>query len=447
MKVTISGSGYVGLVTGACLAEMGNHVLCLDVDAKKIAVLQGGGLPIHEPGLDAIVQRNVAAGRLQFTTDVSQAVQHGTIQFIAVGTPPGEDGSADLRHVVQSARAIGERMTDYKMIVDKSTVPVGTGDAVEATVREALQARGVKVDFSVVSNPEFLKEGAAVEDFMKPDRVVIGTDDERAAHLMRALYSPFLRNRDRLLVMDRRSAELTKYAANAMLATRISFMNEMANLAERLGADIEAVRQGIGSDPRIGTQFLYPGVGYGGSCFPKDVKALMRTGQGVGMNLKLLSAVEAVNDAQKQTLVEKIVARFGPDLSGRRFALWGLAFKPGTDDMREASSLVVIKGLTERGATVCAYDPVAIEQARRSTQGWHGIEFAAGGPAAAEGADALVIVTEWKEFRSPDFDELRRNLKQAVIFDGRNLFDPAFVREAGFEYHSVGRPPPAAATA
>jgi UDPglucose 6-dehydrogenase len=282
---------------------------------------------------------------------------------------------------------------------------------------------------------------------MKPDRVVIGTDDERATHLMRALYSPFLRNRDRLLVMDRRSAELTKYAANAMLATRISFMNELANLAERLGADIEWVRQGIGSDPRIGTQFLYPGVGYGGSCFPKDVKALMRTGQGVGMNLKLLSAVEAVNEAQKQTLVEKIVARFGPDLSGRRFALWGLAFKPGTDDMREASSLVVIKGLTERGATVCAYDPVAIEQARRSTQGWRGIEFAAGGPAAAEGADALVIVTEWKEFRSPDFDDLRRNMKQAVIFDGRNLFDPAFVREAGFEYHGVGRPSPAAATA
>jgi len=440
MKVTVNGSGYVGLVTGACLAEMGNHVLCLDVDARKIAVLQGGGLPIHEPGLDAIVQRNVAAGRLQFTTDVNQAVQHGTIQFIAVGTPPGEDGSADLRYVVQAARAIGERMTDYKMIVDKSTVPVGTGDAVEAAVREALKARGVKVDFSVVSNPEFLKEGAAIEDFMKPDRVVIGTDDERATHLMRALYSPFLRNRDRLLVMDRRSAELTKYAANAMLATRISFMNELANLAERLGADIEWVRQGIGSDPRIGTQFLYPGCGYGGSCFPKDVKALMRTGQGVGMSLKVLGAVEAVNEVQKQTLVDKIVARFGPDLSGRRFALWGLAFKPGTDDMREAPSLVVIKGLTDRGATVCAYDPVAIAEAKRSTSGWQGIEYAASGPAATEGADALVIVTEWKEFRSPDFAELRRSMKQPVVFDGRNLFDPAFVREAGLEYHGVGRP-------
>jgi UDPglucose 6-dehydrogenase len=440
MKITVSGSGYVGLVTGACLAEMGNHVLCLDVDAEKIAVLQGGGVPIHEPGLEALIQRNAAAGRLQFTTDVDRAVQHGTIQFIAVGTPPGEDGSADLSHVVQAARAIGERMTDYKMIVDKSTVPVGTGDTVEATVREALQTRAVKVDFSVVSNPEFLKEGAAIEDFMKPDRVVIGTDDERSTHLMRALYSPFLRNRDRLLVMDRRSAELTKYAANAMLATRISFMNELANLAEKLGADIEWVRQGIGSDPRIGTQFLYPGCGYGGSCFPKDVKALRHTGQSVGMDLRVLGAVEAVNDAQKHVLVDKIVARFGPDLSGRRFAIWGLSFKPGTDDMREAPSLVVAKGLIERGATVCAYDPVAIEEAGRIMRGWRGIEFASSAPAAARGADALVIVTEWKEFRSPDFGELRNALKQPVVFDGRNLFDPAFARDGGIEYHCIGRP-------
>ncbi len=440
MKITVCGSGYVGLVTGACLAEMGNHVVSLDVDARKIAILQSGGVPIHEPGLETLIARNMAAGRLQFTTDVDLAVLHGTIQFIAVGTPPGEDGSADLRYVVQAARAIGERMTDYKMIVDKSTVPVGTGDAVESAVRDALRGRSMTLDFSVVSNPEFLKEGAAIEDFMKPDRVVIGTNDERAVHLMRALYGPFLRNRDRLLVMDRRSAELTKYAANAMLATRISFMNELANLAERLGADIELVRQGIGSDPRIGTQFLYPGCGYGGSCFPKDVKALLHTGQGAGMKLKLLGAVEAVNESQKVTLVDKIVSRFGPDLTGRRFALWGLAFKPGTDDMREAPSLVVIKHLTERGATVCAYDPVAMDEGRKHTQGWRGIDFASSAPAAIQGADALVIVTEWKEFRSPDFPELKRSLKQPLIFDGRNLFDPAFVREAGLDYVCIGRP-------
>jgi UDPglucose 6-dehydrogenase len=439
MKITIFGSGYVGLVTGACLAEMGNHVVCLDVDAHKIELLRSGGVPIHEPGLEALIQSNAAAGRLQFTTDQDAAVQHGTILFIAVGTPPGEDGSADLGHVVTAAQSIGRRMTDYKLIVDKSTVPVGTGDTVEANVRKTLHARGVELAFAVVSNPEFLKEGAAIEDFMKPDRVVIGTDDERATHLMRALYSPFLRNRDRLLVMDRRSAELTKYAANAMLATRISFMNELANLAERIGADIELVRQGIGSDPRIGTQFLYPGCGYGGSCFPKDVKALRHTGQSAGVDLRVLGAVEAVNDAQKHVLVDKVVARFGPDLSGRRFAIWGLAFKPGTDDMREAPSLVVIKGLTDRGATVCAYDPVAVAVARRRTEGWRGIEFAASGPAATQGADALVIVTEWKEFRSPDFEDLKRSMKQPLIFDGRNLFDPPLVREAGLEYHAVGR--------
>jgi UDPglucose 6-dehydrogenase len=330
-------------------------------------------------------------------------------------------------------------MTDYKVIVDKSTVPVGTGDAVEHTVREALRARSVSVGFSVVSNPEFLKEGAAVEDFMKPDRVVIGGDDERAMHLMRALYSPFLRNRDRLLTMDRRSAELTKYAANAMLATRISFMNELANLAERLGADIEMVRQGIGSDPRIGTQFLYPGCGYGGSCFPKDVKALIRSGREVDMELRMLGAVEAVNDRQKHVLVDKIVQRFGSDLTGLRFALWGLAFKPGTDDMREAASLTVIKGLTERGAVVCAYDPVALAQARVRMQGWGGVEFASAALDATNGADALVIVTEWKEFRSPDLDTLRRNLKQPLIFDGRNLFDPDYIADAGFDYRCVGR--------
>jgi UDPglucose 6-dehydrogenase len=439
MKITVCGSGYVGLVTGACLSEMGNHVVCLDVDERKIAILRGGGLPIHEPGLQEIVTRNAAAGRLEFTTDIDRAVAHGTVQFIAVGTPPGEDGSADLSHVLQAARAIGDRMSDYKVIVNKSTVPVGTGDAVEAAVKDALSARGASIAFAVVSNPEFLKEGAAVDDFMRPDRVVIGSDDERAVHLMRSVYSPFVRNRDRLLVMDRRSAELTKYAANAMLATRISFMNELANLAERLGADIELVRVGIGSDPRIGTQFLYAGCGYGGSCFPKDVKALMHSGADAGMSLRVLGAVEAVNEAQKQTLVDKVVARFGADLSGRRFALWGLAFKPGTDDMREAPSRVVVRELTARGASVVAYDPVATDEARRSMQGWPGIEFVASAREAVEGADALVIVTEWKEFRSPDFDHLRRSLRQPVVFDGRNLFDPALLHGEGLEYHCIGR--------
>ena len=439
MKITVCGSGYVGLVTGACLSEMGNHVVCLDVDERKIAILRGGGLPIHEPGLQEIVTRNAAAGRLEFTTDIDRAVAHGTVQFIAVGTPPGEDGSADLSHVLQAARAIGDRMSDYKVIVNKSTVPVGTGDAVESAVKDALSARGASIAFAVVSNPEFLKEGAAVDDFMRPDRVVIGSDDERAVHLMRSVYSPFVRNRDRLLVMDRRSAELTKYAANAMLATRISFMNELANLAERLGADIELVRVGIGSDPRIGTQFLYAGCGYGGSCFPKDVKALMHSGADAGMSLRVLGAVEAVNEAQKQTLVDKVVARFGADLSGRRFALWGLAFKPGTDDMREAPSRVVVRELTARGASVVAYDPVATDEARRSMQGWPGIEFVASAREAVEGADALVIVTEWKEFRSPDFDHLRRSLRQPVVFDGRNLFDPALLHGEGFEYHCIGR--------
>ncbi|MCW5661998.1 MAG: UDP-glucose/GDP-mannose dehydrogenase family protein [Burkholderiaceae bacterium] len=441
MKITISGSGYVGLVTGACLAEMGNHVMSLDVDPRKIAVLQSGGVPIHEPGLDVLIQRNAKAGRLQFTTDIERAVQHGTVQFVAVGTPPGEDGSADLSYVVQAARAIGERMTDYKLIVDKSTVPVGTGDVVEATVREALAARGVELQFSVVSNPEFLKEGAAIADFMKPDRVIVGSedDDERAIHLMRALYAPFIRNRDRLLVMDVRSAELTKYAANAMLATRISFMNDLANLAERLGADIELVRQGIGSDPRIGTQFLYPGCGYGGSCFPKDVRALLHTGEQAGLGLPVLRAVEAVNHGQKRLLVDKIVARFGEDLTGCRFALWGLAFKPGTDDMREAPSLVVMRELIDRGALVVAYDPVALDEARARTAQWHGVEFATSAAEAVKGADALVIVTEWKEFRSPDFDALRAGLKQPLIFDGRNLFDPLYLTGLGFDYRCVGR--------
>ena len=439
MKITMIGTGYVGLVTGTCLAEVGNDVLCLDVDARKIAVLNGGGVPIHEPGLEAMIQRNVAAGRLRFTTDVDLAVRHGTLQFIAVGTPPDEDGSADMRHVIDAARAIGRRMTEWRVVVDKSTVPVGTADRVRATIDEELAARGVEIPFAVVSNPEFLKEGAAVEDFMKPDRVVIGADDERAIAVLRAVYAPFQRSHDRLIVMDLRSAELTKYAANAMLATRISFMNELANLADRLGADIESVRQGIGSDPRIGWHFLYPGVGYGGSCFPKDVKALGHTASAHGYPLQLLSAVEAVNEAQKLVLVDKIVGRLGADLAGRRFALWGLAFKPNTDDMREAPSRAIIDALASRGACVTAYDPVAMPEARRALGDRSALSYASTPMAAAEGADALVVVTEWKEFRSPDFDALKRALREGLVFDGRNLYDPAVVRAAGLEHFSIGR--------
>ncbi len=433
------GTGYVGLVSGTCLAEVGNDVLCLDVDARKIDVLKAGGVPIHEPGLQDMIHRNVDAGRLRFTTDIDAAVAHGSLQFIAVGTPPDEDGAADMRHVLDAATAIGRRMSDYKVIVDKSTVPVGTADRVRETIASELAARGAALPFAVVSNPEFLKEGAAVEDFMRPDRIVIGADDERAITLLRAVYAPFQRNRERLLVMDVRSAELTKYAANAMLATRISFMNEMANLADALGADIEHVRQGIGSDPRIGYHFLYPGAGYGGSCFPKDVKALQHTAAQHGRPLRLLAAVEAVNQAQKTRLVEKIVARLGDDLAGKTFALWGLAFKPDTDDMREAPSRAIIAGLLERGAAVVAYDPVAIDEARRVFGATRGLSFAASPMAAVAGADALVVVTEWKEFRSPEFAEIRRRLRQPLLFDGRNLFDPALVRGAGIEYFGIGR--------
>ncbi len=439
MKITVVGTGYVGLVTGACLAEMGNHVLCLDVDARKIALLNAGGIPIHEPGLQEVVQRNAAAKRLEFTTDVDHAVAHGTLQFIAVGTPPDEDGSADLQYVVAAARAIGERMTDYKVVIDKSTVPVGTAAKVRAAIDTALAARGVQVDYAVVSNPEFLKEGAAVNDFMRPDRVVIGADDERAILLMRSLYAPYVRNRDRVLVMDVKSAEFTKYAANAMLATRISFMNELSRLAEAVGADIELVRQGIGSDPRIGTQFLYAGAGYGGSCFPKDVKALVRSAREAGHELQLLQAVEAVNERQKLWLAEKIVARYGADLRGKRFALWGLAFKPGTDDMREAPSRVLIARLAALGAEVVAYDPVAMDEAKRAMPDQPGLRYAASAREALAGADALVIVTEWKEFRSPDFDAIRESLKQPLVFDGRNLFEPALMASLGIEYHGIGR--------
>ncbi|MFT3736726.1 MAG: UDP-glucose/GDP-mannose dehydrogenase family protein [Rhodocyclaceae bacterium] len=439
MKITVVGTGYVGLVSGACLAEVGNDVLCLDLDKEKIRILEEGGIPIFEPGLLEMVKRNVAAGRLHFTTDIDQAVAHGTIQFIAVGTPPDEDGSADLKYVLSAARNIGKRMTDYKVIVDKSTVPVGTGDKVRAAIAEELKARGVEVPYSVVSNPEFLKEGAAVEDFMRPDRIVVGAEDEQAIHLMRALYAPFQRNHERLLVMDIRSAELTKYAANAMLATRISFMNELALLSEKLGADIELVRQGIGSDPRIGWHFLYAGCGYGGSCFPKDVQALIRTSNGVEQPMHVLQAVEVANERQKHVLVNKIVARFGENLSGKRFALWGLAFKPNTDDMREAPSRVIIEELFKRGATVTAYDPVAMHEAQRIFGDDKRLSYAEQPMSALEGADALVIVTEWKEFRSPDFDGIKAKLKSPVIIDGRNMFSPELPRAAGLEYSGIGR--------
>lgn len=433
------GSGYVGLVTGTCFAEVGNDVLCLDVDARKIDLLNAGGVPIHEPGLADMIKRNVEAGRLHFTTDVDAAVAHGTLQFIAVGTPPDEDGAADMQYVIAAAREIGRRMDQWTVVVDKSTVPVGTADRVRATIAEELHQRGVRQPFAVVSNPEFLKEGAAVEDFMRPDRIVIGADDERAIGAMRAVYAPFMRNRERLLVMDVRSAELTKYAANAMLATRISFMNELANLAELLGADIELVRQGIGSDPRIGWHFLYPGAGYGGSCFPKDVKALQHTAEQHGRPLRLLAAVEAVNEAQKSVLVEKIVARLGENLAGKRFALWGLAFKPDTDDMREAPSRVIIDALAARGASVNVYDPVAMDEARRIYATAPHVHYAATPMAALDDADALVVVTEWKAFRSPDFPGMKAALRLPLVFDGRNLYDPATVRDAGLEYFGIGR--------
>ncbi|MDO9450703.1 MAG: UDP-glucose/GDP-mannose dehydrogenase family protein [Rugosibacter sp.] len=439
MKITVIGSGYVGLVSGACLAEVGNDVLCLDVDAHKIRILNEGGIPIYEPGLEAMVKRNKEAGRLRFTTDIPAAVAHGDIQFIAVGTPPDEDGSADLQYVLAAARNIGTHMTGYKVVVDKSTVPVGPADKVRAAIAETLAARGAVVDFSVVSNPEFLKEGAAIDDFMKPDRIVVGVSDDKAADMMRQLYAPFQRNHERLIVMDVRSAELTKYAANAMLATRISFMNELANLAEKLGADIELVRQGIGSDPRIGYHFLYPGCGYGGSCFPKDVQALVRTAHAAGQDLKVLQAVEDANEVQKHVLAKKIVAHFGEDLSGKKIALWGLAFKPNTDDMREAPSRALIEELFKRGATVRAYDPVAIHETQRIYGTEPRLEYAQNPMDALEGADMLAIVTEWKEFRAPDFAAIKARLKTPVIFDGRNLYEPAHVRAAGLEYFAIGR--------
>ena len=452
MKVTIIGSGYVGLVTGACLAEQGNNVFCLDLDPKKIEILNSGGVPIYEPGLKEMIERNRAAGRLQFSTDIAASVAHGDIQFIAVGTPPDEDGSADLQYVVAAARNIGRHASTPKVIVDKSTVPVGTADRVSVAITEELQKRGLPVDIcSVVSNPEFLKEGAAVEDFMRPDRIVIGTENSpaglRAKEQMRKLYAPFNRHHERTYYMDVKSAELTKYAANAMLATRISFMNELANLADLVGADIEAVRQGIGSDSRIGFGFLYPGTGYGGSCFPKDVSALSKTANEHGRDLKILQAVEAVNEAQKYTLVEKIEKRFGKDLSKMKFALWGLAFKPNTDDMREAPSRVIIGELVKRGAQVVAYDPVAMKEAQHcldldfkgNPEGLKKVSMVNDPMIALDGCDALVIVTEWKAFRSPDFDLVKQKLKNPIVFDGRNLYEPSAMEELGIEYQGIGR--------
>ncbi len=446
MRITIFGSGYVGLVTGACLADAGNNVVCVDVDARKIDMLTRGEVPIHEPGLDAVVKRNFEAGRLLFTTDAKVGVEHGQFQLIAVGTPPDEDGSADLRYVLAVARTIGEHMTDYKVVVTKSTVPVGTADKVRAAVGQSLEARNAHVEYDTVSNPEFLKEGAAIADFMKPDRVVVGTDSERAAELMRTLYEQFTRNHDRMIVMDVRSAELTKYAANAMLATKISFMNELANLAEHFGADIEAVRMGMGSDPRIGYSFIYPGVGYGGSCFPKDVQALKRSADEVGYEASILSAVESVNNRQKQFLFKKIQAHFG-NLTGRTVAVWGLAFKPNTDDMREAPSRVLMEALWAAGAKVRAYDPVAMPECRRIYGERADLVLCKTSPEALQGADALAIVTEWQEFRSPDFEFIKGTLRGPVIFDGRNLYDPEQMQRSGFSYYAVGRGMPAKGTA
>jgi len=441
MKVTIYGSGYVGLVTGACLAQVGNEVLCVDVDPRKVERLNRGEAPIFEPGLEEMLDANRRAGRLAFTLDPAQGAAHGLFQFIAVGTPPDEDGSADLQHVLAVARSIGEHIGEYRVVVNKSTVPVGTADRVRETLQAVLDERGADVPFDVVSNPEFLKEGAAIEDFMRPDRIVVGTDNPRTAELLRALYAPFNRNHDRLLAMDVRSAELTKYAANAMLATKISFMNELANIAERLGADIESVRIGIGSDPRIGYQFIYPGAGYGGSCFPKDVRALERTASQSGYTAELLRAVESVNDQQKRSLFRKITDHFGPQLQGRTFALWGLAFKPNTDDMREASSRVLMEALWEAGAAVRAHDPVAMEEAARLYGQRADLVLCETPEATLDGADALVVMTEWPLFRSPDFERVRSALSHPVIFDGRNLYDPDQIAALGFTYHSIGRRP------
>ncbi|MEO9524722.1 UDP-glucose dehydrogenase family protein [Marinobacter alexandrii] len=439
MNITIFGTGYVGLVTGACLADVGHNVLCMDVDKAKIEKLENGQIPIFEPGLESIVKHTVAAGRLSFTTDAKTAVKHGVLQFIAVGTPPDEDGSADLQYVTAVARSIGQYMDDYKVVVDKSTVPVGTADKVRAAVRSELDHRDLELDFDVVSNPEFLKEGAAINDFMKPDRIVVGTDSDKAVEMLREVYYPFNRSHDRMIFMDVRSAELTKYAANAMLATKISFMNEVANLAERLGADIEAVRQGIGSDPRIGYHFIYPGCGYGGSCFPKDVQALARTARDCDYESRLLNAVEAVNYAQKHVLFDKVSHYFQGDLKGKVVAVWGLAFKPNTDDMREASSRTLMENLWKAGAVVQAFDPEAMEETQRIYGDHDGLTLCGTKEQALKGADVLVICTEWKEFRSPDFEAIAATLREPAVFDGRNLYEPEMLHRYGLIYYAIGR--------
>jgi UDPglucose 6-dehydrogenase len=439
MRLTIFGSGYVGLVTGACFAEAGNDVLCVDVDERKVEMLKRGESPIFEPGLTELLNKNIAAGRLTFTTDAAEGVRHGLFQFIAVGTPPDEDGSADLKYVLAVAESIGRHIGDYRVVVTKSTVPVGTADKVKAKIDATLKDRGAAFEFDVVSNPEFLKEGAAINDFMKPDRIVVGTDNLRTGELLKVLYDPFTRNRERMIIMDVRSSELTKYAANAMLATKISFMNELANLAERMGADIEKVRLGIGSDPRIGYHFIYPGAGYGGSCFPKDVQALSRSARDHSFNAELLDAVEGVNKRQKEVLFEKMQRYFDGKLKGRTIALWGLAFKPNTDDMREAPSRVLMERLWEAGAKVRAYDPVAGHETQRIYGDRADFEIVKSAPDALKGADALAIVTEWQEFRSPDFDAIKSELRHPVIFDGRNLYDPAFVKRFGLSYFAIGR--------
>ncbi len=446
MNLTIFGSGYVGLVTGACMADAGNDVLCVDIDAAKIQALLAGEIPIHEPGLGELVRRNAAAGRLRFTTDIAAGVGHGRVQLIAVGTPPDADGSADLQYVLAVARSIAEHMDDYKVIVDKSTVPVGTAARVRQQVEETLAERGVELAFDVVANPEFLKEGAAIGDFMKPDRIIIGADSDRAVRAMKQLYEPFSRNHDKLVFMDIASAELTKYAANAMLATKISFMNELSNIAERYGADIEKVRIGIGSDPRIGYEFIYPGCGYGGSCFPKDVAALAHSAGVVEYDAELIRAVEAVNRRQKQVLFRKISEHFGADLSGRSIALWGLAFKPKTDDMREAPSRVLMEAIWAAGGKVRAYDPEAMDETRRIYGEREDLMLCASADEAARGADALALVTEWREFRSPDFASLGNLLNAPVIFDGRNVYDPEVMAGHGFTYYAIGRPTRSAAT-
>ena len=439
MRVTIFGSGYVGLVTGACLAEAGNQVICVDVDAGKVAALNRGEIPIYEPGLDDLIRRNTAAERLIFTTDAKKGVDHGLYLFVAVGTPQDEDGSADLQHVLTVADTIAKHLQEYRIVVDKSTVPVGTADKVAARITSGLSQRGEEIEFDVVSNPEFLKEGAAVEDFMRPDRIIVGTDNPRTSELLKTLYEPFNRNHDRMIIMDIRSAELTKYAANAMLATKISFMNEMANMAEKFGADIESVRIGIGSDPRIGYHFIYPGCGYGGSCFPKDVRALARAGESIGYLPELLASVEAVNNRQKNVLFQKIHDHFEGELKNIVIALWGLSFKPNTDDMREASSVQLVRALGAAGACVRAYDPQAMNEAKRVLEDQACIEYCESQQEAVSGADALVIVTEWREFRSPDFDRIKSALNKPVIFDGRNIYDPKMMARNGFTYYGIGR--------